>query len=102
LGLDPARARQALLPLVAVPVAAATLAIGPLSFVGLMAPHMARLAGFRRALPQLLASALAGALILLVADWLGRTLIFPWQVPAGLLAAFIGGPYLLWLLRRGA
>ena len=101
LGLDPARARLALLPLVAVPVAAATLAIGPLSFVGLMAPHMARLAGFRRALPQLLASALAGALILLVADWLGRTLIFPWQVPAGLLAAFIGGPYLLWLLRRG-
>jgi iron complex transport system permease protein len=102
LGLDPARARLALLPLVALPVAAATLAIGPLSFVGLMAPHMARLAGFRRALPQLLASALAGALILLVADWLGRTLIFPWQVPAGLLAAFIGGPYLLWLLRRGA
>jgi len=102
LGLDPARARLALLPLVAVPVAAATLAIGPLSFVGLMAPHMARLAGFRRALPQLLASALAGALILLLADWLGRTLIFPWQVPAGLLAAFIGGPYLLWLLRRGA
>lgn len=102
LGLDPARARLALLPLVAVPVAAATLAIGPLSFVGLMAPHMARLAGFRRALPQLLASALAGALILLVADWLGRTLIFPWQVPAGLLATFIGGPYLLWLLRRGA
>lgn len=101
LGLDPARARLALLPLVAVPVAAATLAIGPLSFVGLMAPHMARLAGFRRALPQLLASALAGALILLIADWLGRTLIFPWQVPAGLLAAFIGGPYLLWLLRRG-
>ncbi|MGL4962298.1 MAG: Fe(3+)-hydroxamate ABC transporter permease FhuB [Inquilinus sp.] len=102
LGLDPARARLALLPLVALPVAAATLAIGPLSFVGLMAPHMARLAGFRRALPQLLASALAGALILLVADWLGRTLIFPWQVPAGLLAAFIGGPYVLWLLRRGA
>ncbi|MBW8725193.1 MAG: Fe(3+)-hydroxamate ABC transporter permease FhuB [Inquilinus limosus] len=101
LGLDPARARLALLPLVALPVAAATLAIGPLSFVGLMAPHMARLAGFRRALPQLLASALAGALILLVADWLGRTLIFPWQVPAGLLATFIGGPYLLWLLRRG-
>jgi len=101
LGLDPARARLALLPLVAVPVAAATLAIGPLSFVGLMAPHMARLAGFRRALPQLLASALAGSLILLIADWLGRTLIFPWQVPAGLLAAFIGGPYLLWLLRRG-
>ncbi|WP_342238687.1 Fe(3+)-hydroxamate ABC transporter permease FhuB [Inquilinus sp. OTU3971] len=100
LGLDPTRAWLALLPLVAVPVAAATLAIGPLSFVGLMAPHMARLAGFHRALPQLLASALAGALILLAADWLGRTLIFPWQVPAGLLAAFIGGPYLLWLLRR--
>jgi ABC-type Fe3+-siderophore transport system permease subunit len=37
------------------------------------------------------------------ADWLGRTLIFPWQVPAGLLAAFVGGPYFMALMwKRGS
>jgi iron complex transport system permease protein len=49
LGLDPARERVKLVALIALPIAAATLAMGPLSFVGLVGPHMARLIGFRRA-----------------------------------------------------
>jgi ferric hydroxamate transport system permease protein len=60
-----------------------------------MAPHMARMLGFSRALPPLLAAAVLGGLVLVAADWLGRNLIFPWQVPAGLLAAFVGGPYFM-------
>ncbi|GGB02918.1 Fe3+-hydroxamate ABC transporter permease FhuB [Brucella endophytica] len=100
LGLTLKRARLLLMLLIAIPTGVATLLIGPLSFVGLMAPHLARTLGFHRALPQLFASALAGGLILLAADWLGRTMIFPWQIPAGLLAAFIGGPYFMFSQRR--
>ena len=43
---------------------------------------------------------LIGAGLLLVADWLSRMAIYPYQVPVGLFAALIGGPYLLWLLGR--
>ncbi len=101
LGLRLERTRAILLALTALATAMATLVIGPLSFVGLMAPHLARMLGLRRAVPQLLAAAILGALILVAADWAGRTLIFPWQVPAGLLAAFIGGPYFMLLMWRG-
>lgn len=101
LGLRLGRVRAILLALTALATATATLVIGPLSFVGLMAPHLARMIGFRRAVPQLLASATAGGLILVAADWAGRTLIFPWQVPAGLIAAFVGGPYFMALMWKG-
>jgi len=49
---------------------------------------------------NLLAAMLIGAGLLLVADWLSRVVIYPYQVPVGLFAALIGGPYLLWLLGR--
>lgn len=101
LGLRLARVRAILLALTALATATATLVIGPLSFVGLMAPHLASMLGFRRAVPQLLASAITGGLILVAADWAGRTLIFPWQVPAGLIAAFVGGPYFMALMWKG-
>ncbi|RVA57424.1 iron ABC transporter permease, partial [Mesorhizobium sp. M7A.F.Ca.CA.001.08.1.1] len=101
LGLRLGRVRAILLALTALATATATLVIGPLSFVGLMAPHLARMLGFRRAVPQLLASAMTGGLILVAADWAGRTLIFPWQVPAGLIAAFVGGPYFMALMWKG-
>ncbi|WP_246675482.1 Fe(3+)-hydroxamate ABC transporter permease FhuB [Mesorhizobium sp. B2-3-4] len=101
LGLRLGQVRAVLLALTALATATATLVIGPLSFVGLMAPHLARMLGLRRAVPQLLGSAIAGGLILVAADWAGRTLIFPWQVPAGLIAAFVGGPYFMMLMWKG-
>ncbi|MGV6875282.1 Fe(3+)-hydroxamate ABC transporter permease FhuB, partial [Pseudochelatococcus sp. B33] len=64
LGVDVARSRLAILIATAILTGAATLIVGPLSFVGLMAPHMARMAGFRLALPQLAGSAVLGALIM--------------------------------------
>lgn len=97
LGVD--QVRIILLVLIATATAASTLIIGPLSFVGLMAPHMARVLGFQRALPQLAAAGLLGGLMLMLADWAGRMLIFPWQIPAGLLAALVGGPYFIVLMR---
>ena len=38
--------------------------------------------------------------MLTVADWAGRTIIFPWQVPAGLLTALVGGPFFLFMMAR--
>ncbi|MDX8468232.1 Fe(3+)-hydroxamate ABC transporter permease FhuB [Mesorhizobium sp. VK23B] len=100
LGVDVARTRLLMLLMVAVLTAAATLIVGPLTFIGLMAPHLARRLGLARALPQAVGAVLAGALIMVLADWIGRSLIFPRQIPAGLVATLIGGPVLMWLLRR--
>jgi len=76
--------------------AIATVFVGPLSFVGLIAPRAADYLGYHRPLPQLFVSAFLGGVTMAVADWLGRTIIFPWQVPVGLLIALIGGPFFLW------
>ncbi|CAO3460513.1 Ferric hydroxamate ABC transporter (TC 3.A.1.14.3), permease component FhuB [Azospirillum argentinense] len=100
LGVSPPLSRAVLFSLSALLTAAATLIVGPLSFVGLMAPHLARMLGLQRAAAHLLGSALLGGLVMLAADWLGRGVLFPYQVPAGLLASVIGGPFLLWLLGR--
>lgn len=80
----------------------ASLLIGPLSLIGLVAPHLARLSGFAQGRYQLAAAMAIGMAIMVLADWLSRIVIFPYQVPVGLFAALIGGPYLIWLLSRGA
>jgi ABC-type Fe3+-siderophore transport system permease subunit len=48
----------------------------------------------------LIASAAAGALLMVTADWIGRLVLFPNELPVGLTAALIGGPYLIWTLVR--
>ncbi|XBS71662.1 Fe(3+)-hydroxamate ABC transporter permease FhuB [Acerihabitans sp. KWT182] len=100
LGVSTAKARLALLALIALLTAAATLIVGPVSFIGLTAPHFARLMGARRPTHQLLLAAPLGALMLVAADWLGRTLLMPRELPAGLVATLLGAPYLMWLLMR--
>ncbi|MEE3216113.1 MAG: iron chelate uptake ABC transporter family permease subunit, partial [Pseudomonadota bacterium] len=85
---------------VAVLTAAASLIVGPLSFVGLLAPHMARLMGFSRARLHLAGAALIGALLMVLADWVGRQLLFPQEIPAGLVASILGGSYFMWGLKR--
>lgn len=92
--------RVGLLLLAACLTATATMTIGPLSFVGLMAPHIARMLGFRRTMPHMIMSALAGGILLVFADWCGRMVLFPYQIPAGLLSTFIGAPYFIYLLRK--
>ncbi|MBB5663722.1 iron complex transport system permease protein [Rhizobium leguminosarum] len=100
LGLRIVPARAVLFGLSAIMTAAATLVVGPLSFVGLMAPHLAHGLGLRRPAAQLLAAALIGAALLVVADWTGRMIAFPYQIPAGLISALVGAPMLLIVLRR--
>ena len=100
IGVNVGLARGVLLVLVALLTVSATLVIGPISFVGLMAPHLARLLGVSKARDHLLCSALVGIFLMLVADWLGRQLLYPQEIPAGLVASLIGGIYLMWGLRR--
>ena len=100
LGVRLERTRLAALVCAALLTAAAVSAIGVVGFVGLVAPHAARaLVGGRHAriLPV---AALLGAILVSLADSLGRTLLAPAQIPAGLLTALIGAPYFVYLLWR--
>jgi iron complex transport system permease protein len=100
LGVRVARRRLAALLVAALLTATAVCAAGVVGFVGLVAPHAARaLVGGRhaRVLPV---AALLGAILVSIADTLGRTVIAPAQVPAGLVTALIGTPYFAWLLWR--
>lgn len=99
-------ARVAWLVLVSLLTAAVTSVMGPIGFLGLLAPHMAALFGARRVVPQLLLSAGIGSVLLLLADWLGRMVIYPGQAPVGIVASVICGLYFIVLLlvqraRRG-
>lgn len=101
LGLAVGRWRAASVLAAGALAAAAALFVGPLSFVGLVAPHLARLSGLGDPLRHAWGAALAGAALLTLSDWLARTLAFPYQLPLGLFAALLGGAYLVWLLARG-
>ncbi|SHN14796.1 Fe(3+)-hydroxamate ABC transporter permease FhuB [Roseibium suaedae] len=100
LGIVPWKARVTLLSLAATLTAAATLIVGPLSFVGLIAPHIAAMTTPPKTLSRAFCATAIGAALMVSADWLGRSIHFPYEIPAGVLAALIGGPYFLWLLSR--
>ncbi|MEO5614440.1 MAG: iron chelate uptake ABC transporter family permease subunit [Cypionkella sp.] len=74
--------------------------MGPVSFVGLVGPHLAVLLGARRMQDQLIVAPLAGAVLMVLSDWLGRIVLYPAQLPAGSGAAILGGSYFLLLLAR--
>jgi ABC-type Fe3+-siderophore transport system permease subunit len=103
LGVPLARSRFFLILVAAIMTTTATLIIGPLTFIGLMAPHIVLTLGIRQPLPSLLSAAAAGAGLMALADLAARTVAFPLQLPTGLVAAIIGAPFLMILLsRRGA
>ncbi|MFF2330001.1 MULTISPECIES: iron ABC transporter permease [unclassified Streptomyces] len=94
------RTRFVALAIAAVLAALSVIAVGVVGFVGLVAPHLARsLVGGRhgRVIPIAM---LLGGLLVCVADTLGRTLIAPSQIPAGLMIALVGAPYFIWVLRQ--
>ncbi|MFJ7299161.1 iron ABC transporter permease [Streptomyces sp. NPDC099088] len=99
-GVGVERTRLGALAVAAVLAALSVVAVGVVGFVGLVAPHLARsLVGARhgRSIPVAM---LLGALLVCVADALGRTVVAPAQVPAGLMIALVGGPYFIWVLRK--
>lgn len=99
LGVRLGRTRLGLVALGVVLAAAATSAVGPVGFVALGSPQIARRL-MRLPVEPLVASALVGALVVTAADIAGRQLFAPTELPAGVFTAAFGGPYLLWLLTR--
>ncbi|MBE3640172.1 iron chelate uptake ABC transporter family permease subunit, partial [Mangrovicoccus algicola] len=79
---------------------AATVLSGPVSFVGLMAPHLARGLGFATMRAHLAGAVLTGALLMLAADFGARMASFPYDLPLGLFASLLGTPWLIWLMLR--
>ncbi|WP_417877883.1 Fe(3+)-hydroxamate ABC transporter permease FhuB [Vibrio sp.] len=99
-GLNPSLANTIMLTMVALLCAFSTATVGPVSFVGLVAPHMAIMLGARKVKEQLLVGSLIGATLMLWADWLGQIAIYPSQVAAGTLVAIIGSTYFLFLMLK--
>lgn len=100
LGFDIARIQRILILAIAVGVAVSVAMAGTIAFVGLVVPHMLRLVigpDHRFLLPY---SALAGAILLLLADVVARTLLAPAELPVGLVTALVGAPFFISLLRQ--
>ncbi|MBU2957604.1 Fe(3+)-hydroxamate ABC transporter permease FhuB [Paracoccus sp. 1_MG-2023] len=100
LGVNIPRTRFLLILIAGTATGVATIFVGPLSFVGLMAPHMASRAGFHRASQHLHATALIGACLMVCADFGARMAGFPYELPLGLFASLIGAPWLMATLLR--
>jgi iron complex transport system permease protein len=97
LGLPVGRVRIGVIAVAVVTAGLSIAAAGPLGLVALIAPEIARKAAGPRSV-AVVGSALAGALVVLLADLLGRTVAAPLELPVGIVTAVVGGPYLLWLL----
>ncbi len=100
LGVPVETVKRLLLVLTSVAAGAVVAAIGVVGFVGLIAPHFARLLVGPDHRVMLPLAVVLGALLLLVADTAARTLVVPAELPLGVLTALAGGPLFLWLLRR--
>jgi iron complex transport system permease protein len=101
-GVNVERAERVALVSASLATGAAVSLAGPVSFVGIIAPHLVRLvvgADHRLVLP---ATALFGAAFLIGCDLIARTVIAPLELPVGIVTAIIGGPVFLWLLFRRA
>jgi iron complex transport system permease protein len=101
LGVDPKKLRLKCMVLASMLTSVSVSFAGIIGFVGLIAPHVVRLiigADYRYLIPY---SALVGALILILSDTFGRTIISPAIIPVGIITSFIGVPILLYLLIKG-
>ncbi|WZH53471.1 MAG: iron ABC transporter permease [Nocardioides alkalitolerans] len=100
LGIHPERFRSLLLVGVSLLVGVLVAMAGSIGFVGLVIPHLARrlVGGTHRAVVPV--AALLGAILLVWADVLARTLLAPQEIPIGIITALVGAPFLLFLVRR--
>jgi iron complex transport system permease protein len=101
LGVDAQRMRGLLLVLSSLLTGTVVAVAGGIGFVGLVVPHISRMlvgADHRRMLPV---TVLGGAVFLMAADLLARTVARPTEVPLGILTAVVGAPFFLWLMRQG-
>lgn len=99
LGHRPGLIRAVVSVAVTLLAASAVALSGPISFLGLIAPHVARAIAGPRLVRQVFLSALVGMTVLLTADVLGRVVIRPFEAPLNVLLALIGGPLLIFIAR---
>lgn len=100
MGLPVPRARTIILAAASLATASAVAFSGIIGFIGLIVPHLMRMAfgaDYRRLLPL---SLLGGAAVLLLADVLARVVMAPQELPVGIVTALAGVPFFLWVLRR--
>jgi len=100
LGIDVNRVKIGLIIWVAIGVGTSVAMVGTIAFVGLVVPHIVRMLIGPNHIYLLPASALAGAILLVVADTLSRTVIAPTELPVGIITAIIGVPFFISLLRN--
>ncbi len=100
MGIDVQRTKNVAILAVAAAVGAAVAASGGIGFVGIVVPHLLRLAVGPDHTYLLRNSALLGATLLLIADIISRMIIAPAELPIGIIMAVIGGPFFLWILLR--
>ncbi len=100
LGVQVSRLRRGVYLVASLATAAAVTQAGSIGFIGLIVPHLVRLAVGNDQRLLLPASALAGGSLLVIADTLARTVVAPQQLPVGVLTALIGVPVFLFLLAR--
>ena len=101
LGINVSKVRNTLIIAVAMSVCTSVAMGGTIAFIGLIVPHMARLLfgpSHTRLIP---AATLLGALLLICADTIARTVLAPMELPAGVITALLGVPFFLFLLNRG-
>ncbi|GLO51123.1 Hemin transport system permease protein HmuU [compost metagenome] len=101
LGIDVERLKRELVFCTALGVGAAVAAAGLIGFIGLVVPHLVRLLAGPDHRVVLPASLLAGGVLMLFADLAARLLLAPAELPIGIVTAFIGAPFFLFLLIRG-
>ncbi len=100
LGVPVERVRRIIIVAASLTTAAAVAFSGIIGFVGLVIPHVIRLAwgnDYRRLVPL---SIISGAWLLLLADVLARVVLAPQELPVGIITALVGAPFFLWVLRR--
>lgn len=100
LGLHVRRTRLLAMATGVLLAAGAVACVGTVGFIGLIAPHMVRLLTGHHLRRSMFLSALVGALLLVLTDTIGRTVMAPTEIPSGLLIAIIGAPYFLYLMYR--
>jgi len=99
LGMDVVRVKLVLLVIVSLMIGSVIAFSGLIGFVGLVVPHLARMAfgsDHRLLIPL---AAMGGAIFLVAADTLARTLVAPSELPVGVISAFLGAPFFIYLLR---
>ncbi|MFS0727445.1 Fe(3+)-hydroxamate ABC transporter permease FhuB [Paenibacillus sp. 1P07SE] len=100
LGLHVRNTRLAVAGVAVVLASVAAANVGSVGFIGLLAPHAARMLVGPRFRESMIVAALLGGILLAGADWIGRMVIIPKELPSGIVTALLGAPYLLYLMGR--